>query len=130
MDEQELNSKFKMYENQIMQLQSQLDQINHAITDMDSVSNGLEELKGKTGKEIMSPLGQGIYIKSNLVSEEILVDVGEKTFVKKSIDETKNLISSQKEKLISLRSELESDLRKIDEEVTKTMKEFEESQKK
>jgi prefoldin alpha subunit len=127
MNEQELNEKFRIFEDQIMQLQGELDQIDKAIFDMGSVSSGLEELKGKTGKEIFSPLGQGIYIKSNLSSEEILVDVGKRNFVKKSIDETKELINSQKEKLEKLRKDLESDLKKIDEEVTRTMKDFEDS---
>lgn len=121
MNEKELQQKFQMFEQQIMQIQQQLQAVEGAIVELTGLKVGLDELKGKTGKEIMAPVGRGIFTKANLVSEKLLVDVGGKKFVEKSIDETKDLIQDQLGKLKEAKTELEGELKKIDKELTGSM---------
>ena len=128
MDQQELNQKFQIFEKQIMQLQEQLRSVEQAIYDMQIITNGLDELVGKEGEEIMAPMGRGLYVKSKLLSDKLTVDVGGHNFVEKTIPETKELISEQKEKLKETKAELEKELEKINEEVTETMKAFQKAQ--
>lgn len=123
MSEQELNAKFKMFEQQIMQIQEQLKLIEQAIFDMSTISMGLDELVGKEGEEIMAPVGRGIFVRAKLLSEDLTVDVGEKHFVKKTIPESKELISEQLDKLKDTKKDLEGELDKINEDITKTMME-------
>ena len=124
MNEQELNQKFQMFEAQIMQVQQQLQAIEQAIVDMQQIDIGLEDLIGKKEEEIMAPIGRGIYVKAKLLSEELVVDVGGKNFVNKDIPETKEMIQGQVKNLEGLKKELESELDKINEELTNTMKDF------
>ncbi|MEA3414266.1 MAG: prefoldin subunit alpha [Nanoarchaeota archaeon] len=126
MNQQELEQKFKIFEQQIMQIQQQLEAIEKAILDVSSINTGLEDLKGKTDKEIMAPIGRGIYAKAKLISENLLVDVGEGNFVTKNIDETKIMIKEQMEKLQEMRKMLESEMDRINKELTDTMRSFEE----
>ena len=128
MNEQELNQKFQVFEKQIMQLQEQLKMVEQAMFDMATISVGLEELKGKTGEEIMAPIGRGIFVKANLVSEKITVDVGGNNYVEKTIDETKGMIAEQKEKMKGVKEDLEKELEKINQELTKTMQEHQKAQ--
>ena len=119
-NQEELMQKLGMYEQQIMQLQQQLEAVEQAIIEMGSLVLGLDELIGSKDKEILAPIGRGIFAKTKLISEELTVDVGGKTFVKKTIPETKKLIKDQVTKLEDVKKELENNLEKINEELTTT----------
>lgn len=123
---QELIFRLGMFEQQIHQLQEQVEAVEKGINDLGSLNFGLDELKGNIGKEILSPLGKGIFVKTKLTSEDLTVDIGGKNFVKKSIPETKEIIEEQTKKLISIKKEINENLEKISDGMTKTLEEFEE----
>jgi prefoldin alpha subunit len=127
-ENRELLFKFSMFEQQIQQLQQQLSAIEQGIFEMASINSSLDELVGAKDKEIFSPLGRGIFAKAKLLSEELLVDIGSKNFVKKSVPETKELIQEQIGKLEEVKNELNAELDKIGEELTKTMQEAQEKE--
>ena len=116
-NQQELIFKLSMYEQQIQQLQQQLQAIDQGIFEMHGLDNGLNELIGSVNKEILAPIGRGVFVKTKLLSEDLTVDIGNKTFVKKSIPEAQELIREQIEKLNDVKKELEYNLEKISEEM-------------
>ena len=119
-NQEELMYKLQMYEQQIQQLQQQLEAVEQAIVEMTSLVLGLDELVGSKDKEILAPIGRGIFVKTKLISEDLTVDVGGKNFVKKSIPETKKLIQDQVIKLKEVKKELEGNLEEINNELTTT----------
>jgi len=121
--QQELMFKLSMFEQQIRQLQQQIRAVEQGIVEMNTLSLGLEELKGGKGKEIMAPIGRGIFAKTKLLSEELIVDVGGGNFVKKNITDTKKIIEEQVKKLESVKKDLEKNLEMIGQELEKTMME-------
>ena len=122
--QQELIYKLSLFEHQMRQMQEQIEAIEQGINELGSLNFGLDELKGNTGKEILAPLGRGIFIKANLISEDLIVDVGGKNFVKKSIPKTKEIIEEQIKKLVSVKGELNENLEKMSKEMENTLKEF------
>ena len=120
-EQQELMFKFQMFEQQIQGIQQQLQAVENAIVELTSLSLGTEELKGKTGKEILAPMGKGVFVKTKLLSEDLVVDVGGGNFVKKDIDSTKNLIGGQVKKLEGAREELNKAMEEINSQLTQTM---------
>ena len=118
--EQELTQKFMAFEQQIRMIQQQLQAVEQAIVDLGSLNLELDELIGKKDSEILSPVGRGIYAHANLTSEELLVDIGGKNLVKKSIPETKELLKEQIGKLDRIKDELNEEMEKINEELTET----------
>ena len=126
-NQQELMFKLSMFEQQIQGIQQQLQAVEKAIIELNSLSLGLEGLKGKTGQEIMAPIGKGIFIKAKLISEDLRVDVGGKNFVVKDIDSTKKLIGEQVGKLGEAQGDLENAMQEINQQLTQVMME---SQKK
>ena len=115
---QELIFKFNLYEQQIQQLQQQLQAVEQAIVEASSLNFGLDDLKESKDKEILASIGKGMFIKSKIISDDLIVDIGGKNFVKKSIPETQELIKEQIEKLERIKKELEEQLEKISEELT------------
>jgi prefoldin alpha subunit len=119
MDQQELMIKFQAFEQQIQQIQQQLQAVEQGTMELNSLNLGLDELVGATGKEIMAPIGRGIFAKAKLLSEDLLVDVGEKNLVTKNIPDTKALIQGQIEKLGQVRVDLDRAMEDINQELTK-----------
>jgi len=118
--EEELMFKFQMFEQHIRQLQEQMQAVENGIAELSSLHVGLEEIKGSEGKEILAPIGRGMFLKTKLLSEELVVDVGEKNFVKKTVPESQKIIETQIAKLGDLQKELADNLEKINAELTKT----------
>jgi prefoldin alpha subunit len=116
----ELTQKFMMFEQQIRLIQEQLQAVEQALIDLESIHFGLDELVGKKDNEILSQIGRGIYAKAKLVSEELIVDIGGKNFVKKSIPDTQSILKGQIEKLKEIKEELNLEMDKINEDLTKT----------
>ncbi len=123
MDEtqQELMFKLSMFEQQIQQLQQQLQAVEQGIIELMTLSTGLDELVGSKDKEIMAPIGRGIFVKAKLLSEELTVDVGGKNFVKKGIPDTQKIIKEQTKKLEEIKKSLSKAMEDINQELTKTV---------
>ena len=121
--QQELIFKLSMFEQQIQQLQQQLQAVEQGINEMDGLNNGLNELIGSVGKEILASIGRGVFVKAKLLSEDLTIDIGNKTFVKKKIPEAQELIKEQIEKLKDVKKELENNLEQIGEEMMKIYEE-------
>ena len=115
--QQELMAKLSMFEQQTQHLNQQLQAVSDGIIEMSSLNFALDELKGKTGKEVLSPLGRGIFTKTKLISEDLIVDIGGKNFVKKSIPEAKEIIEDQMKKLEDVKKSLEAEIGKVNKEL-------------
>ena len=120
--EQELTFKFQMMEQQIVAIQQQLQAVEQTLLDMTSLNLGLDEIK--KDKEILASVGAGIFAKAKIISEELVVGIGDKNYLKKSIPQTKKLIQEQILKLEKVRESLEGELEKINEEITRMMIEY------
>ena len=128
MDEsqQELLFKLSMFEQQIQNLQQQLRAVEEGMIDISALKVGLDEIKDAVGKEIMAPLGRGIFVKAKIDSDELLVDIGGRNLVKKSVPETKEIIEDQLKKLEEIRKQLNVKLEETDKELTKAITEAQE----
>ena len=123
---QELIFRLGMFEQQIHQMHQQMEAVEKGINDLGSLNFGLDELRGSLGKEILSPLGKGIFVKTRLESEDLTVDIGGKNFVKKDIPETKEIIERQIKKFVRVREDIGENMEKISKEMAKTLEEFQE----
>ncbi|MFA4953373.1 MAG: prefoldin subunit alpha [Candidatus Pacearchaeota archaeon] len=123
-NQQEIIFKLSMFEQQIQQLQQQIQAVEQSIVELQNLSEGFNELKNSEGKKIMAMIGRGIFIKSKITSEDLLVDVGGQNFVKKSVPETQKLINEQVGKLKDARESLNNSIEEVSHEAEKMMGEF------
>lgn len=119
-EQQELMFKLSLFEQQIRAVQEQMQAVEQALVESTQLKLGLDELKKSKNKEVFSSIGKGIFIKSKITDEELLVDVGGKRFVRKSISETQKIIEDQEKKLSDVQKDLEDKLEEINNELTKT----------
>ena len=121
--QQELLFKLSIFEQQISQLQQQLQAVEEGFSDLKILSLGLEKIKNSEGKEILAPLGRGIFVRGKMVSEDLIVDVGGKNMVKKTIPETQKIIETQIKKLGKIKQELDEKIEEINKELAQTLTE-------
>ena len=121
--QQELFYKISIFEQQMRQLQQQLEAVEQGIVDLESLKFGLDELVGKKDQEVFSSLGKGIFAKTKLVSEDLLMNIGDRKFVSKSIPETKKSMDDQIKRLNEMKMDLNNSLNEINEEVGKIIDE-------
>ena len=89
-----------MLEQEAINLQQQIQIIDQQMFELQSLQFGLQELEKSKEKEMFANLGKNIFIKTEILSKELLVDVGNKTFIKKNIPETLKIIEEQLERLM------------------------------
>ena len=120
-EDKELFFKINMLDQYMKNIQQQIEAVENEIGELNSLKKGLEELKGSSGKEIFSSIGKNIFIKTKIVSEELLVRIGGESLVKKSIPETARIIELQVKKLENIREELIREIEKLNKEAKKLL---------
>ena len=112
---QEMYMEFKMLDQYIKQLQSQLEMITHQLIELNSTNNSLNEFdKLSAGKEMFVPLSSGIFAKASIKdTSELLVNVGANVAVKKDVASTKKLIQQQMEEIKKIQKQMINDLEKM-----------------
>ena len=120
-NQQELMMKLGVFEQQIRQLQQQIAAIDQALTDMTLLNTGLDELVGKKDKEIFAPIGRGIFARAKLISEDLLVDIGDKKLIKKNIPQTKEMVAKQIRKIQDVKKDLEQNLEQVGKETERIL---------
>jgi prefoldin alpha subunit len=108
-----------MFEQQMQQIQQQLQAVEQGVAELNDLNKGLDDLVGKKDNEILAQIGRGIFIKANLISEDLIVDIGGKKFVNKSIPEAKGMIDKQIAKLMEVNEQLTKSMNELNGEVMK-----------
>jgi len=109
-NQQEILFKLSLIEQQMQSLHQQLQAVEKGIVELETLKIGLEEFNSSKGKEIMAPLGKGIFTKAKIISDKLIVDIGNKNLVKKSVKDTQKLIVEQIGKLRKAKKELNENL--------------------
>ncbi|MFH1365772.1 MAG: prefoldin subunit alpha [archaeon] len=119
--DKELFFKMNMLDQYMKNMQQQIEVVENEIRELSLLKKDLEELKNSSGKEIFSSVGKNIFIKAKIISEELLMNIGEETLVKKSIPETAKIMEKQIEKLKIVKKEILSEIDNLNEEARKLL---------
>ena len=123
--QQEIMFKLQMFQQHAEQIQQQLGAIEEGLKEMNVLNSGLDGLVGKKGQKIKAHIGRGMFVDAQLLSEELIVDVGGKKFVKKKIPEAKEIIAEQIKKLDEVKRELQNNLERLGEEMQREIESVE-----
>jgi prefoldin alpha subunit len=112
--QQEKLIRLSMLEQDAKQLEQQLVMIEQNIMELQILMASLNDIeKANTRDEMLSQIGKNIFIRTELLSKDLLVNVGAKVIVKKSIPETKKLIENDIAKLSELKENLAREFQRI-----------------
>jgi len=123
---QDVLFQLSMFEQQIQQMHQQMQAVERGIIELKSLNLDLSDLLGKKDSEIFASVGKGIFARAKLLSEELVVDVGGKRFVSKSIPETQSLVLNQVKKLEDVKKEINDNIESLGKEARKIVQGFSE----
>ncbi|MBU1136685.1 MAG: prefoldin subunit alpha [Nanoarchaeota archaeon] len=114
MKENDMQQKYvelQMIESQLKQLQQQFASIDQQVNALKKIDEDLSEFeKVKEDSKMFFSLGPGIFAEGTINSKDLLLNVGSSISVKKSIPETKTLISTQVKELDELLLKMQEDM--------------------
>ncbi len=118
--------ELQMLDQQIQNIQKQLQVVENQLIELVITKQGLNELgEAKIGSETLSPIANGIFVKSNIKDKnELIVNVGSNVAVKKTREEVKKMIDRQLNEVKKVQNELLVQLQKSSIEAQKIQKEL------
>lgn len=125
-NQQEILFKLSLIEQQMQNLHSQLQAVEKRMIELETLRIGLEEFNDSEGKEIIATLGNGIFTKAKIISDKLIVDIGNKNLIKKNVKDTQKLIVKQIEKLKEAKKELNENLEETSKDAEKMINGFKE----
>lgn len=118
MTEQELQQKsieLQLLNQQLNQLQQQIMYLEKQFMDLTNIKENISEIqKAKKDTQMFTPLGPGIFVETELKdNQKVLMNIGAKVAVKKTMKEAEEIIDSQK-------GEIETFIRENQEQLQQT----------
>lgn len=119
-------TELRMIDQQIRQIQKQMQELENQIMEIMYVQQSLYDLKDvKVGKEILVPVSSGIFAKATLKeNNELLVNVGANTVVKKDVNSVKELLQGNINEIKKLEQHFLQDLQKLSMQAAEIEKEM------
>ena len=113
-EQQEKMIRSNMLEQDAGQIEQQLVMIEQQIAELQNLKIALGEIeKAKEKDEILASLGKNIFIRTALLSKDLLVNVGAKTAVKKTASEVQEIIDRDLIKISQVREQLAKEFERI-----------------
>ncbi len=129
---EEILLKLNFLEQQADERKHQIEELERQAADLTDLKDSLKALEEKKSGEILSNLGRGIFLKTGVEDEKVFVNIGSKTLVRKTFQETREILDKQIMEIEKLRQELFKGIEEINlslyrllEEAQKTEKEAE-----
>lgn len=110
--------QFQMMEQEMNQLNSQSELVDQNIKEMNELKNSLEEINKKECKEIIVNIGKKIYLPVEIKKKGLVVEVGNKCYVNKSVEDTLKIVDEQLGKLVVAKAQITQRLQEIESEVS------------
>lgn len=129
MEQQEYLIKISAIQQEAAQLEEKLRVIEQQIQDMFAVNASLKDIDKNKEKEMLSNLGKGIFIKTELKDKELFVNVGKEIIVKKNIKDTAAVVENQIERLIEGKKEIFVQIENLQKEMLELVRAAEREQK-
>jgi len=101
MNQQESFMQMQMLGQEAEKLDQQMQMIDQQVVELAAVRESIVSIKDNKDKnaEILANLGKGIFIKADLKSKDLFVNIGKDVIVKKTPDETLKIIDEQTKKM-------------------------------
>jgi prefoldin alpha subunit len=108
MEQQELFMRMNMLGQEAEKIEQHMQAIDQQIQELASVKQSIEAIKDEKekNKEILANLGKGIFVKSQIKDNELFVNIGNETVVKKTPEQTMQIIDEQTARMLAGKQEM------------------------
>jgi len=115
--------KLNMFQQEAQKIEDQVNMMNQQIIELRGLQDNLSSLENETEKEFLAPIGRGIYVKSEMKEKQLFVNIGSGIVLRKSHQETREIIERQVSQLDEVKERLLGQLNDISRMVTEVIQE-------
>lgn len=127
----EMVNELNLYKSQAEVLQQQVEAIQASLAEVEILESTLEDVKEKNSLEALVPVGAGSFMNAEIKNtDEIIMSVGAGVAIKKSVEDAKETLSSQKDELNDSLDKMLKNLQKISQIVAQLSPQAEELMRK
>lgn len=127
----EMVNEINLYKNQAEVLQQQVEAVQTSLAEVEILESTLDDIKDEKSLETLVPVGAGSFMHAEIKkTDEIIMSVGAGMAIKKSAEEAKETLTSQKEELNDSLDKMLKNLQKISQIVAQLSPQAEELMKK
>ena len=129
MAREELLIRLSMFEEQARELGERIRIIDNQIGEMENLNLSLVRMEKSRGKEMLAPLGRGIFLKTDVKDEKVFVNVGSKILVRKSLSEAADIVKGQIRELETARIHFMASLEQVNDSLSRLIEEANKEEK-
>jgi len=104
--DQETVYKISAFEQQAGELEQNIEFVEKQIHELNQFLESLDSIAKSKETEMLSSLGKGVFVKTEIKDKKLYVDAGAGVIIRKTPEEAAKIIESQVEKLNELKSQL------------------------
>lgn len=112
--EQEIQRKsieFELLRQQSEAIQKQIEEVEMKRNELLIVKQSMNEIKGQSGKDMLVPIGSGVFLKGQLKDDKkILVELGANVVAEKNVKEADKLIEKQLQEIENIQNNMREEL--------------------
>ena len=105
-------------------LEQHMQAIDQQLSELNAVRQSIEAIKEGKQTEMLSNLGKGIFVKTEIKGKELFVNIGKEVIIKKTPEETIKIIQEQSEKLLTGKEEITSRIEQLQVEMRRLLSEM------
>jgi prefoldin alpha subunit len=129
MVKEELLIQLSMLEQQANEQAEKIQAIDNQISELESLKLSLKKMEKSRGREMLSPLGRGIFLKTEIKDEKVFVNVGSRTLVKKTFPEAAEIVDTQVREMENLKHQLMHNIKEINQALAGLLEEAQKEEK-
>ena len=103
---EELVFQASLLQQEAEKIQEHLDLVEKQLSELEQLSKYLTHLNASKEKTIISSLGKGIHVKTELAEKKLFVEVGSGIVIRKTPEQTLEVIESQLKSLKAFKTQL------------------------
>lgn len=109
MDE-DILMKATMLKQESEEVERGLEYVDEQISELEQFSEAVKALGDKNSEDILTPLGKGVYMKTKKEDAKLFIEVGAGVVLRKTTEETQEILSGQLKRLKAARLQLRGQL--------------------
>jgi len=129
MAKEEMLMQLSMMEQQANEQTEKIQAIDNQISELENLKISLRKMDKSKGKEMLAPLGRGIFAKTEIKDERLFVNVGSKIIVKKTGKETEEIIEEQIKQMEEVKHHLMHNIQEINRQLSHLIEEAQKEEK-
>lgn len=122
--DQKISIKLEQLNRQAQEFEEKINIVEQQLLELLKFEKSLKDLESSEEKEILAPLGKGVFIEADMKKTKMFVEVGSGIFVKKNLEESKKIAEHQIKKLREIKNHLSVQRENLNQNMKKILEEI------